>query len=630
MWRPTLLTPGAETPAPFALPSAVRCAGGVGYRVWAPVARSVEVEVLLHGAVARRIALSESGPGIYSGLDEEGRAGDLYRYRLDGGQSFPDPASAWQPFGVHGPSMVVDSHAYHWQTPPFARPPFRDLVIYELHVGTFTQAGTFRAAIERLPFLRELGVNAIELMPIGEFPGERNWGYDGVYLYAPARSYGHPDDLRALVDAAHAAGLAVILDVVYNHFGPDGNYLHAFIGEYLDEEAKTPWGGAIRYGSPDLRGLRELVVRNPDYWMEEYRIDGFRLDATHAIIDTSPCHLLAEIIERIHARGGYAIAEDCRNDRRLVLPVSEGGFGCDAVWADDFHHIVRVANTREREAYFADFSGTLAELTGTLDTGWFYSGQHSPFWGKPRGTPASGLSPGSCVHCLSNHDQVGNRALGERLSHAVSHEAYLAASALLCLSPHTPLLFMGQEWAASTPFLFFTDHHEELGRLVTAGRRDEFKDFAAFRGARGLDCIPDPQDPQTFRSSQLRWEEIDRPPHAQVLALYRACLHLRRGDPAFRPVKKSACWVRELPIGIGALGLSALGSEWLLLIDLVGGHGGALPELPWKISPGEWTRVLSTREARFGGDDGCALSATMDAVHFDRPEVIVLKRQAVA
>jgi maltooligosyltrehalose trehalohydrolase len=607
------------------LEQGARCTeAGVSYRIWAPCVSRIEVEIFEGKNVIRRIRLGKDAAGFHLGLDKEGRAGDLYKYWLDGGDSFPDPASRWQPFGVHGPSMVMDPRAYRWDSAPFERPRFRDLVIYELHVGVFTPSGTFRGAIERIPYLRALGVNAMELMPVADFGGERNWGYDGVSLYAPAHAYGRPDDLRVLVDAAHAQGIAVILDVVYNHFGPDGNYLHAYIGDYLDEKEKTPWGGAIRYGSPEFGPLREFVIDNPRYWMEEFRIDGFRLDATHAIVDDSPRHILADLTEVIHARGGYAIAEDSRNDARLLHSVKEGGFGFDAVWADDFHHAVRVSNTHESEAYLADFLGTVQELVETTEKGWLYHGQISKFSGEPRGTPADDLRPEAFVHCISNHDQVGNRAFGERLSDTVTPDTYRAASALLCLTPHIPLLFMGQEWSASTPFLFFTDHNEELGKLITAGRQEEFKGFAAFQTSGGIKSIPDPQSAETFISSQLDWTELQRPPHAGVLALYRACIALRREDPAFRPVDKTDYWARELAIGICALGLSSDLGEWRLLVDLTGGHEGSLQ--PLNLASGGWKRALSTRELRFGGDGGCALGDSFESAHFDRPEAILLKK----
>ncbi len=505
--------------------------GGVRYRTWCKH-REASVRIVDRaGQVLRELALQAEGECYFSVLDAQGVAGDFYQYSFGGSQGWPDPTSRWQPEGVHGPSMVIDPAAYRWETTDWSAPAMAELVIYEVHVGTFTPAGTFRSAIERLDHLVRLGVTAVELMPVADFPGERNWGYDGVMLYAPARAYGSPDDLRALVDAAHARGLAVILDVVYNHLGPDGNYTGVYHHDYVNPERHTPWGAALNYGAAPTRAF---FVENAVYWRREFRIDGFRLDATHAIADQSPTHLLAEIADRVHSLGGFVIAEDERNDPRLLRPVGEGGFGMDGVWADDFHHILRVMLTGQRDGYFADFSGTAEELADTLKHGWLYRGQERLSAGGQRGGDTDGLARPQFVYCISNHDQVGNRAFGERLEHTISAAAYRAASALLCLVPETPLLFMGQEWSASTPFQFFTDHNPELGRLVTQGRRQEFRKFEAFRDPKMRATIPDPQARSTFDNSKLRWAEVDAPGHAGVLCLYRECLALRRTHPAWR------------------------------------------------------------------------------------------------
>ncbi len=603
-------------------------ASGVHYRVWAPNVSRMAVEIQSSdGCVIREIALAPCSRHYFHGHDPRGAAGDLYKFRLNGEQCLPDPASRWQPAGVHGPSMVIDPGTFQWTDMKWRRPDFRDLVIYELHVGAFTAEGSFLSAIERLQHIRELGVNAIELMPIGDFAGGRNWGYDGVYLYAPSHAYGPPDDLRALVDAAHRVGLTVILDVVYNHFGPDGNYLHAYIGDFLDEAEKTPWGGAIRYGHPDFKPLRDLVLSNPPYWMREFHIDGFRLDATHAIFDDSPRHILQELTASIRARGGFSIAEDPRNDARLVTPEAEGGFGFDAVWADDFHHVVRVANTHEDEGYFGDFEGTISEAVDTLSRGWRYCGQHSKSANQPRGTECAHVPPERFVHCISNHDQTGNHAFGERLSHRVLPTALRAAEALLCLSPYTPMLFMGQEWAASTPFLFFTDHNPELGKLIIEGRREEFKHFAAFSEPAVLDKIPNPQKPSSYDASQLVWNERHRGPHALALELYKTCLALRASDPAFRPKNRDSWKVEELSIGVGTLHLRSESSEWIVLFDLIGGHAGDLRgEALFQSSCADWQVILSSNETRFGGDGKCGLDATTMHATFATPETIVLRR----
>jgi maltooligosyltrehalose trehalohydrolase len=519
---------------------------GVSYRVWAPDHQKLTVlissqrppdsidqappqeqvgpdETIPKFEPTRSLVLERDENGYFSAFDPEGKAGDLYFFTSEKGERWPDPATRFQPYGVHGPSQCVDASSYAWRTSQWERPAWKGQVIYELHVGTFTEDGTFLSAIERLDHLVELGVQAIEIMPIADFAGERNWGYDGVCLYAPAHSYGRPDDLRALIDAAHQRGLAVILDVVYNHFGPDGNYLGAFAAGYFNPEHQTPWGSAFHYDGPGSKPVREFFVGNAAYWLDEYRFDGLRLDATHTIRDESEVHLLTEIADVVHARGGFVIAEDERN---LAALLEETGHDLDAVWSDDFHHQVRVALTSLRESYFAAYSGTEDALAATLDQGWFYTGQAFPFWeNKSRGTDARHLPPQAFVYCIENHDQVGNRALGERLEHLVTPEQFRAASALLCLSPYVPMIFMGQEWAASSPFQYFTNHHGELGRAISKGRRKEFGNLHL--GLREED-IPDPQELTTFVRSKLNWREVLEGGHGQTFAFYREALRLRR------------------------------------------------------------------------------------------------------
>jgi len=600
---------------------------GVRYRVWAPAARRVEAVVWSGDGAAREVGLALDASRYWRGVDPAGKAGDLFKYRLEGKAEYPDPASRYQPEGVHGRSMVIDPALYRWRDGQWKAPSLRDLVIYELHIGTFTPEGTFRAAIDKLPHVRALGATAIEIMPVGDFAGDRNWGYDGVCIYAPARCYGRPDDLRALVDAAHGEGLAVILDVVYNHLGPDGNYMGVYAPGYIDEKRKTPWGGALRFGDAAHRPLRAFFVANAPYWIEEFHIDGFRLDATHAIVDESPRPIIEEIAAAIHERGGFAIAEDSRNDSRLILPREENGLGFDAVWADDFHHITRVGNTGESEGYLGDYSGSLEELIETLRHGWFYRGQYSKHKRGNRGSESRHIAPRKFVHCISNHDQVGNRAMGERLNHSIGREAYLAASALLCLTPYTPLLFMGQEWAASTPFLFFTDHNADLGRLVSKGRREEFKDFAAFESAEARARIPDPQALKTFTDSKLVWDELGDEKKSQTLELYRRCLELRRSEAAFRPESRETWRAQALEMGAGALRLQGGPSDWLVLFDLVGGHKGSLGD-EWICkprSPEGWTAALSTNDKQFGGTGARAYDAAAHEARFDRPELMVLR-----
>ncbi|MDQ6655777.1 MAG: malto-oligosyltrehalose trehalohydrolase, partial [Verrucomicrobiota bacterium] len=523
---------------------------GVHYRTWCKHDRAAVMIVDAAGDTLRTIALESDGNGYFSGADVAGAAGDLYLYRFGDSQGWPDPASRFQPAGVHGPSEVIDASTYSWTDETWTAPAFSDLIIYELHVGTFTGEGTFRSAVDRLEHLVALGVTAVELMPLGDFPGDRNWGYDGVMPYAPTRAYGTPDDLRALVDAAHALGLAVLLDVVYNHLGPDGNYTGVYHDIYQSDAVQTPWGAGLNYAAAPVRAF---FVENAPYWMREFHIDGFRLDATHEIADTSPRHILAEIAAAVHSLGGFVIAEDDRNHPQLLKPISRHGMGFDGVWADDFHHVVRVMLTGNREGYYANYEGTSAELAQTLTHGWLYRGQAQRTSGKPRGGDPAELMPQQFVFCTSNHDQVGNRALGERLSHVVSAAAYRAASALICLVPQTPLLFMGQEWAASTPFQFFTDHNAELGPLVTEGRRKEFQHFPAFRDPAVRNAIPDPQAVSTFTHSKLHWEELHDPHHAGVLLLYREFLELRQTHPAFRERSRDTLQVAQLNDGIVAM-----------------------------------------------------------------------------
>jgi maltooligosyltrehalose trehalohydrolase len=617
----------ASVPPQFAAGSeawgATVSGGSVRYRTWAPEQESLAVEVQPAAGPARTVKMTRDENGFHSATDPEGKAGDHYLYRFPSG-AFPDPASRAQAGDVHGPSLVVDPRSFRWSDQEWQRPAFRDLVIYELHIGTFTPGGTFRSAIEKLPALRELGVNAIEIMPIGDFPGGRNWGYDGVLIYAPAHAYGSPDDLRALVDAAHQQGLAVILDVVYNHLGPDGNYLPTFSAQFFNEKHHTPWGRAFNFDGESSAPVREFFGKNPVYWMEEFHIDGFRMDATHEIADDSERHILAEMSEAIHARGGYAMAEDERNEARMLQPVAENGRGFDGVWADDFHHTTRVAVTSDRQSYFENFEGTLTELVDTLQHGWLFRGQKPRVDGSLRGTECADLSPSHFVHCISNHDQTGNRAFGERLSHAISPEAYRTLSALLCLTPYTPMLFMGQEWGASTPFLYFTEHNETLGPLVTEGRRKEFAGFAEFGSGASLTSIPDPQEEKTFQNSKLDWAERNAGVHGAILALYSECLRLRKSIRSFRPNGRDSWKVAATSWGAGALRFDSAEGEFLILFDLHGGHRGSFDsEFLTPPSGTAWELLLSSEEERFGGGK-TGFDFDQQSVDFKHPETLIL------
>ena len=594
--------------------------GGVHFRVWAP--RVQRLELMLEGD-ERALSMVPAPHGLHELFVEGIGAGTRYRFRPDGQGPFPDPCTRFQPLGVHGPSEVVDPAAFAWTDAGWGGVPLDELVLYELHVGTFTPEGTFRAAQERLPELQALGVTAIELMPVADFPGRWNWGYDGVCLFAPARCYGTPDDLRRLVDHAHHLGLAVLLDAVYNHLGPDGNYLRAFCLDYFTAHHKTPWGDALNFDDEGSGPVRAFFVDCARAWLTEYHLDGLRLDATHAIVDDSPRHILAELASAAHRLPGprrLLIAEDHRNLATLVKPQAEGGYGLDAVWSDDLHHHLRHRLAGDSDGYYMDFTGTAEDIAQTLRRGWFFCGQFSAYAGHPRGTDPAGIPPERFVVCLQNHDQVGNRALGERLHHQVDLAAYRAALGLLLLAPQTPLLFMGQEWACSSPFLYFTDHHDELGRLVTAGRREEFKRFAAFADPAQREQIPDPQAAATFERSRLDWSERAREPHASVLRLHAALLQCRRSLLA--EGDRAAFTAR-------ACGPSAVVLDWGTFAAVVQLEGAGEVGLHGVLRGGPWEARLTTEEAAFAPDaqpPEVTLEGPTPRVRFARPGAVLLRR----
>jgi maltooligosyltrehalose trehalohydrolase len=557
-----------------------RCVGAATtFSVWAPDHRLVEVVIgggsEAHSSDIRPLARDDRG--YWSGTVDDAPAGTLYRFRLNrsNDQIFPDPASRYQPSGVHGPSEVVDASTFQWTDAAWRAPALDRLVIYELHVGTFTPQGTFDAAADRLDYLTRLGVNAIELMPLADFAGNHNWGYDGVAPFAPARCYGTPDSLRALVDRAHRLGLAVIVDAVYNHFGPDGAYAIAFSPYYLSDVHTSPWGRSINFDGAHAAEVRRFFIESALQWVLDYHADGLRLDATHAIVDDSTPHFLAELTSAVRAEAGrdvLFIAEDHRNLSLLMKPARAGGFGLDAVWADDFHHQARVHTAGDRDGYYADYSGSIDDLATTLRQGWFYTGQVSAHLGGPRGTDPSPLEPPRFVLCIQNHDQVGNRIDGARLHHQIGAAAYRALSVLLLTSPYTPLLFMGQEWAATSPFQFFTDHHDELGRLVTEGRRAEFASFQAFNVERPA---PDPQLRDTFERSKLQWSEREASDHAGVLRLYERLLRLRRDHPALQEPARDRFDVSVLDRHTLSLRRSSAGGDELRIIARLSGEGAS-------------------------------------------------------
>lgn len=501
--------------------------------MWAEPQSSVELILEDHGG-QRSIPMALDPTGMYQARVEGVGPGSRYWFKIDGRGPFPDPASRSQPLGVHGPSQVVSSESFCWQDEAFRPARLQESAVYELHVGTFTREGTFTAIVEKLDLLQSLGIVVMELMPIADFAGERNWGYDGVALYAPARCYGTPDDLRTLVQEAHRRGIAVCLDVVFNHLGPDGAYHSTFAPKFYSGKHKTLWGDGLNFDGDAREKVRTYFIECAMAWLRDYHIDGFRVDATHAIQDDSAPHFLAELNDRVRAlarqlgRQVFLIAEDERNERKMVLPREQGGYGFDAVWSDDFHHGLRRRLAGDSDGYYRDFDGSSRSLARTIQQGWLFCGEMSRHTGKPRGTPADGLPPETRVFCIQNHDQIGNRAFGTRLSSQISMAAYRAATALLLLSPEIPLLFMGQEWAAPEPFLFFTDHHPELGRLVTEGRRKEFEHFASFQDPAKREQIPDPQAAETFLRSKLDWSQRELPGHTHCWNWYRKLLHMRK------------------------------------------------------------------------------------------------------
>ena len=600
---------------------------GVSFRTWTIGKKNVSVVIFgENDNVVRELRLRAETTGYYSVTDAASSAGTLYKYRLDG-NVFPDVASRFQPQGVHGPSQVVDGRSFRWTDLEWKAPALRELVIYELHVGTFTPEGTFPAIIPRLDHFKKLGVNAIELMPIADFAGNRNWGYDCVSIYAPSRAYGEPDGLRTLVNAAHAAGIAVILDVVYNHLGPDGNYMGAYSADYFNAAHDTPWGAAFNLDKPGSEPVRNHFAENPLYWVSEFHIDGFRLDATQAIPDDSPKHLVQEIAERAQAVGAFVICEDPRNERKLLLPRDQGGYGCNAVWSDDFHHVTRVQMTKEQEGYMGYFKGTMEELVKTMREGWLFTGELQKD-GIPRGTPGADIEPEHFVYCISNHDQVGNRAYGDRLNKVVPAAVYRAASALLLTGPYTPMLFMGQEWAASTPFLYFTDHYDELGRGVTEGRRKEFADFSDFRDPKKRARIPDPQALTTFTNSKLIWTELEQSPHAETLRLYSDFLRFRRTRVKERG---RGCWL-VAQVSRRAIALRyrrPKQGDILILAQLLANETILEPtyELVRPAHGRTWRFEISSNEPIYGGERTGLFDPEKNQFVLTEPELIVFCEQ---
>jgi maltooligosyltrehalose trehalohydrolase len=511
--------------------------GGVHFRVWVPHSKSVSLRLVNatdDWGKAGRFELEPEGNGYHQALVPQATSGMLYKYELGNGL-FPDPASRFQPDGPHGPSQIIDPGTFVWSDRDWRGVTRQGQVVYEMHIGTFTPEGTWESATKRLPFLKELGITLLELMPVADWPGQFGWGYDGVDLYAPTRLYGEPDDMRHFIDQAHKLGLGVILDVVYNHIGPDGNYLKEFASDYFTDRYKNEWGEALNFDGENAGPVREFFSSNAAYWIDEYHLDGLRFDATQQIFDSSPNHILAVMTRMAREAAGersiFLVAENESQNSRLVRPYERGGYGFDALWNDDFHHVARTALTGRKEAYYEDYGGTAQEFISAVKHGYLYQGQWYRWQRKRRGTASLDLAPDQFVTYLENHDQVANSLRGEHL-HRLSHPGTLRAlTALLLLGPGTPMLFQGQEFGASNRFNFFADHNSELAQLVAKGRREYIRQF---KSAAGAECDPyvlHPGAPGTFEASKLNWEECSN--RKDYLALHRDLLKLRLEEPAF-------------------------------------------------------------------------------------------------
>ncbi|HYP14298.1 MAG TPA: malto-oligosyltrehalose trehalohydrolase, partial [Bryobacteraceae bacterium] len=573
------------------------------FRVWAPAAEQVTVEV--YTPSPKTLKLERADHGYWVGVLEHTEAGARYKYRIDNRSPLPDPASKSQPDGVHEPSEVVDEE-FAWSDSGWHGLPIENYVIYELHVGTFTPEGTFDAAIDYLPYLKGLGITAVEVMPVAQFPGSRNWGYDGVYPYAVQNTYGGPAAFKRFIDAAHALELAVVLDVVYNHLGPEGNYVQQF-GPYFTSRYKTPWGDAVNFDGDDGTGVRNFFVQNAIYWIRDLHVDGLRLDAVHAIYDSSERHILADIGAAVHEIGRKTgrivtvIAESDLNQPHIVTSLREGGYGLDAQWSDDFHHAMHTKLTGERSGYYEDF-GSTQDVAEALEHGFVYRGQFSKHRGREHGADPSSLPGSSFVICLQNHDQIGNRMLGERLSQLVPFDDLKLSAASMLLSPYLPLVFMGEEYAESAPFLYFVHHSDPaLVEAVRKGRRQEFASFGW--GAE----VPDPQGESTFESSKLNHSLRNDGASAVLLEWYRTLLDLRRHTPSLSNLSRENTRVERMGSGeVIAMWRMHRAASTLVLMNL----NSENETIEIEGASGDWTTMLDSAARRWRGDGSTLQSAT--------------------
>ncbi len=588
--------------------------GGVRFRVWASGCKKVEVVVENKtesgpGRLPLAVELEPEAGGYFSGFLPEAGAGALYRYRLDSGDDlYPDPASRFQPEGPHGPSEVIDPSLFKWTDTKWGGARIDGQVIYEMHIGTFTEEGTWEAATRELDELAELGITAIEVMPVHEFPGRFGWGYDGVDLFAPTRLYGVPDDFRRFVDRAHGAGIAVILDVVYNHLGPDGNYLKQFSENYFSKEYDTDWGEAINFDGENSEPVREFFISNACYWITEFHLDGLRIDATQNIYDKSDDHILGVLTRRAREAAGkraiFVVGENEPQQAKLLRKPEEGGYGLDALWNDDFHHTAMVFLTGRREAYYTDYTGTPQEFISAAKWGFLYQGQRYKWQKQRRGTPTFGLAPSAFINFIQNHDQVANSARGDRVHRLTGPGLYRAMTALMLLMPGTPMLFQGQEFAASSPFQYFADHAPELAKLVTRGRLkflSQFRSLALEEMHAGIDEMA-PNDLETFTRSKLDFAERER--HKEIYEMHRDLLGLRQNDAVFSAQKKGALDGAVLGAEAFVLRFFGEGGDDRLLIVNLGEDMRFDPAPEPLLAPPEekrWQAIWSSEDPRYGG-----------------------------
>jgi maltooligosyltrehalose trehalohydrolase len=571
--------------------------GSVRFRLWAPKAQRIDLS--LEGGKNRTVPLTRLEGGWFELVTGDATAATGYRFQVDGEMKVPDPASRFQPADVHGPSEVIDPRVFDWTDDNWWGRRWQEAVIYELHVGAFTAEGTFRAVEEKLDYLCDLGITAVELMPVADFPGGRNWGYDGVLPYAPDNSYGRPEDLKHLVQSAHAKGLMIFLDVVYNHFGPAGNYLNVYSPQFFTNRHRTPWGDAINFDGPDSRVVRDFFIHNALYWLEEYHFDGLRFDAVHAIVDESAPDILTELAQVVrHTLGGerriHLILENDDNASHYLHREGNRVQLYDAQWNDDVHHCLHVVITGESDGYYADYAQQpVHHLCRCLTEGFAYQGEFSEYRHSARGEPSANLPPTALVSFLQNHDQVGNRAFGERILQIAPPQAVKAAMEILLLAPSPPMLFMGEELGAATPFLFFCDFHGELASAVTTGRRNEFARFAKFNSPSTRENIPDPNALETFLHSKLDWASLKLDEHISWLDFYRHLLAIRRREvvPRLQQVSVRLCNSSDAPVPG-------------LLID-------------WSLADGTLLHLRANLGNQWGGND---LQSGGDIIYSSTPE----------